>query len=455
MAEVLGVIVSAFTVVEIAGKLGSSTIKLKKLWDEVQEVPSEMKQLVGMVDILNATLTELNRAFDKAGDPNFGTLDICSNRSPRLRNFRRRMTNLKVTFKKDLIQSCEKKVQTALQILSLSLSTRIYIGMNTKPQPYSVQADTSGSDLPPIETSTCQHVRLVEGPIIGSKAAINVARTSRTKPVLQTQASFFGSFASQSIPHSEFPEVQIYQAQLQLPWWMSARIWNIQVYNAYAGWQHSLRAWTIRPDNTPIFKHIETSDWEHALCEIKEVRASLFDRDEDGQTLLYILLEDIQHEKDLQPEDFCATIEKSQNGSLGLVARSYRFNIEDDDLDHWRGLARWIFKGVSLERLSMQNSLHDREDIYTFFFTGCFGGPWSYVNLGRRIHKFLRMWLEDVQTSGIDLDEYGQREMEIFKRDALLQEQRLEMGSTNNSGHFGDIMVFLEAGCVAISSQET
>ncbi|KAK1639336.1 hypothetical protein BDP81DRAFT_420784 [Colletotrichum phormii] len=252
-----------------------------------------MNQLVGMVDILNATLTELDRAFDKAGDPNFGTLDVslklCQQAANDLdtlatdlqqqiataKKFRRRITKLKVTFKKDLIRSCEQKVQTALQILSLSLSTRIYIDINAKPQPYSVQADTSGSNPPLIETSPGQHVRLAEGPIIGSKAAINVARKSRTKPVLKTQASFFGSFASQSVPHSAFPEVQIYQAQLQLPWWISSRVWNIQVYNAYAGWKHSLQTWTVRPDNTPIFEYIEDGDWEHAFCDIKVGRLYL------------------------------------------------------------------------------------------------------------------------------------------------------------------------------------
>ncbi|KAK1688432.1 hypothetical protein BDP55DRAFT_655910 [Colletotrichum godetiae] len=571
MAEVFGVVVSAFTVVEIAGKLGSSTIKLKKLWDEVQEVPSEMNQLVGMVDILNATLTELDRAFDKAGDPNFGTLDVslnwCQQAATDLdtlatdlqqqiataKRFRRRITKLKVTFKKDLIRSCEQKVQTALQILSLSLSTRIYIDINAKPQPYSVQANIAGSNLPLIETSPCQHVGFTQGPIIGSNAAINVARKSRKSSVLQTRASIFGSFVSQSVPHPEFPEVQIYQAQLQLPCWISATIWNIQVYNAYAGWKHSLRAWTVRPDDTPIFRYIKENEWENALCDIKEGRASLFDRDEDGRTLLHIavdwerlsivhhllsmglnlsdlrdhvkllqfegfidgpsdvlelfkiwiyvalddsleeycapgettmnlsaissfvwnapealqymkrslvvtatqlpltarfahldwsqinpqiLLEDIQHDKDLQPEDFCATIEKSQNGSLGRFARNYRFYIVDNENYYWRGLARWIFKGTSLERLSMQESSYAGEGQYTPLFIGIFDMPWNYVNIGRCIHKLLRMWLEDMQTSSIDLDEYGRREMEVFKRDALLQERRLRIRSTRDDGYY-------------------
>ncbi|KAK1528306.1 hypothetical protein CPAR01_12864 [Colletotrichum paranaense] len=71
MAEAFGVVVSAFTVVEIAGKLGSSTIKLKKLWNEVQDVPREINQLVEQVDILNAILTEMDvelTSGERAGD---------------------------------------------------------------------------------------------------------------------------------------------------------------------------------------------------------------------------------------------------------------------------------------------------------------------------------------------------------------------------------------------------
>lgn len=69
---------------------------------------------------------------------------------------------------------------------------------------------------------------------------------------------------------------------------MSARLWDIQTYRAHAGWKFSLRAWTVRPYNTPIFYYIRRGDWILARQEIEEHRASLFDRTEEGWTLLHV-----------------------------------------------------------------------------------------------------------------------------------------------------------------------
>jgi hypothetical protein len=42
MAEILGLASSIITVVGVAGKLGISTIRLKRLWGEVQDVPASI-----------------------------------------------------------------------------------------------------------------------------------------------------------------------------------------------------------------------------------------------------------------------------------------------------------------------------------------------------------------------------------------------------------------------------
>ncbi|KAL2880151.1 hypothetical protein SGCOL_004536 [Colletotrichum sp. CLE4] len=391
MAEVFGVVVSAFTVVEIAGKLGSSTIKLKKLWDEVQEVPSEMNQLVGMVDILNATLTELDRAFDKAGDPNFGTLDVslnwCQQAATDLdtlatdlqqqiataKRFRRRITKLKVTFKKDLIRSCEQKIAVSWERLSI-VHHLLSMGFNL-------------SDLRDHD-SLLQFEGFVDGP----------------NDVLELFKIWIYVALDDSLEEYCAPGETTMNLSA-----ISSFVWN-----APEALQYMKRSLLVTANQFPSTARFAHLDW------------SLINPQ--------ILLEDIQHDKDLQPEEFCATIEKSQASSLGHFASQYRIYIEGDE--NWRGLARWIFKGASLERLSMPGSLYARGGgRYTPLFIGIFDLPWKY-NLGLRTHRFLRTWLEDLQTSGIDLEEYGRREMEIFKRDALLQDRRSRVRSTRDDGYY-------------------
>ncbi|KAK0376692.1 hypothetical protein CLIM01_05960 [Colletotrichum limetticola] len=304
MAEAFGVVVSAFTVVEIAGKLGSSTIKLKKLWNEVQDVPREINQLVEQVDILNAILTEMDVELSKAGTPSIGTSDAslrcCQQVANELeilatdlqqqiltaKKSRRSITKLRVTLKKDLIQSCQQKLQFALQMALLSQNTRIFASITNR-----TESTTSGVKTPEttaftVEAYSSRQVRLTDEPNFESVASVRKA--SRIEPLHNAQSSFFGGFTSRTVPHSKYHDVQVYQARLQLPWWVSARLWDIQTYRAHAGWKFCLRAWTVRPySSTPIFRYIRRGYWIPALREIEEHRSSLFDRDEDGWTLLH------------------------------------------------------------------------------------------------------------------------------------------------------------------------
>ncbi|KAJ3943686.1 uncharacterized protein N0V96_006616 [Colletotrichum fioriniae] len=126
MAEVLGVVVSALTVVDMTVKLGSSAIKLKKLWDQVQDTPSEISQLVTQVELLNAVLAEADAMFDQVYINHLETLVTDLQQQMMMANRpRRSIARLKFTLKKDLIQNCQEKLQVALQMVVLSQNTRI------------------------------------------------------------------------------------------------------------------------------------------------------------------------------------------------------------------------------------------------------------------------------------------------------------------------------------------
>ncbi|GJC87660.1 hypothetical protein ColLi_10498 [Colletotrichum liriopes] len=136
MAEVFGVVVSALTVAEMAGKFGTSLIKLKKLWNEVQDVPNEMAQLFRQLELLRPVLAEMESEFtqqthkvyqNSAANLSGGELDALAedlqSRINAAKRSKRNITKLKVTFKKDQIRSYQEKIQFALQLLSLSQQT--------------------------------------------------------------------------------------------------------------------------------------------------------------------------------------------------------------------------------------------------------------------------------------------------------------------------------------------
>ncbi|KAJ0297162.1 hypothetical protein COL516b_010901 [Colletotrichum fioriniae] len=523
MAEAFGVVVSAFTVVEIAGKLGSSAIKLKKLWNEAQNVPHEISQLVEQVDILNTILTEMDRELSQAGAASIGTSDAslrcCQQVANELeilltdlqeqiltaKKSRRSMTKLKVTLKKDLIQSCQQKLQFALQMALLSQNTRIFACIAGRAESTRSDVETPKATAFTLEAYPSRHVRLTEEPNFNSEAFI--VKAARMEPLHNARPSFFGGFTSRTVPHSRYHGVQVYQARLQLPWWMSARLWDIQTYRAHAGWKFSLRAWTVRPySNTPIFNYIKDDRWRLALREIEEHRASLFDRDEDGWTLLHFAvnwerIEIVRHllgmglhldDLDVQTselltfsafcddpndtlelfkiwvhvavddclEDYFTPDETNQNLSAissflwqspeayqyvtrSLATTYYQLPLKTlvsfyvriqafDEESSWKELVRWILQGVSSQRLSMQTSFvatKGKPPYYTPLISGLYDNLWDHSEYKRKTSLFLRKWLEDVQISDHDLEEYGRREMEYFKCEVRLREERLRTWS--------------------------
>ncbi|KAK1528305.1 hypothetical protein CPAR01_12863 [Colletotrichum paranaense] len=407
-------------------------------------------------------------------------------------------------------------------------------------------AETPKTTAFTVEAYSNRQVRLTDEPNFENVASVRKA--SRMEPLHNAQSSFFGGFTSRTVPHSKYHDIQVYQARLQLPWWMSTRLWDIQSYRAHAGWKFSLRVWTVRPRHTPIFDHTRNGDWTLALREIEEHRASLFDRDDQGATLLYyavswerveiirhllgmglhfddmdgqsfgfvpylrilrlckpneilelfkiwvhvalddcledyftpgettanlsaissfiwtenevhqyitrslattyyqlplkvryahldwfhvdpqILLHDIQHDGGIKPADFSVILDTRVKSSLESLVTWYVMMQDSDEVSSWRKLVRWVVQGVSSQRLSMQMSFDATEEkprYYTPLISALYKTFWDHSEYKRKTCLFLRKWLEDVQISGHDLEEYGRREMEYLKREVRLQEERL------------------------------
>ncbi|KAG5813708.1 hypothetical protein H9Q74_003811 [Fusarium xylarioides] len=65
MAEILGLASSIITIVEVAGKLGTKTIRLKRLWDEVQDVPASIQRCIEQLEILAPAIEEMDHEFER------------------------------------------------------------------------------------------------------------------------------------------------------------------------------------------------------------------------------------------------------------------------------------------------------------------------------------------------------------------------------------------------------
>lgn len=59
MAEILGIVASSITVAEVASKAGGAVTRLKRLWQDIRNVPDTINDLMKQIDILDPLIWEL------------------------------------------------------------------------------------------------------------------------------------------------------------------------------------------------------------------------------------------------------------------------------------------------------------------------------------------------------------------------------------------------------------
>lgn len=78
----------------------------------------------------------------------------------------------------------------------------------------------------------------------------------------------------------------VYQARLQLPWWLAQKAWDFQAYRSYDGWKIQLTPWCTRPFDSIVFDYAAEGDTNSLLVALEKKEGCLYDRDPDGDTLL-------------------------------------------------------------------------------------------------------------------------------------------------------------------------
>lgn len=145
MAEIVGLISSVITVSQVAGQVSSSVFKLKRLWNEVRDVPDSINALMTQLELLNSVLLEMETQLPL--NPSIVQTDRLAMLS--LEHSRRALQNLeklvndlhqqisatkllkrgvlcvKVVLKKELIRAFQERLQNALQLFSLAQQTHL------------------------------------------------------------------------------------------------------------------------------------------------------------------------------------------------------------------------------------------------------------------------------------------------------------------------------------------
>lgn len=141
MAEALGLVSSVISVAELAARIATSTMTLKRLWDDVKDVPEEVNTLMEQLELLSHFIAEMENQLVQTPEPKTkhltttnqglvycrravagleGLIEDIQSQLFSKRKLKRKIAQTKVSLKREQIQSYQKKLQNALQLLSLS-----------------------------------------------------------------------------------------------------------------------------------------------------------------------------------------------------------------------------------------------------------------------------------------------------------------------------------------------
>ncbi|KAF5609966.1 uncharacterized protein FSUBG_3747 [Fusarium subglutinans] len=264
MAEILGLASSIITIVEVAGKLGTNTIRLKRLWDEVQDVPASIRRCIEQLEILAPAIEEMDHEFNRTRSARISPAAAI----PFTANL----------FDPEIIISEIRNWQDSNSRKQLLLRSE-----DDNP--------TSRGEGPQEEhNSGSSHA-------IKSPVRRDLSLRSAAKPLPQRQPGPLGSFTVQSYEVVASPSIhhvpdkaRYFQARVQMPWFIQ-RSWDLSVLRASTGWTFQLNTWNIRPWGTGIFRAVENGQVEDIVESLKNREASIYDMNPFGKSLLHTAMD--------------------------------------------------------------------------------------------------------------------------------------------------------------------
>ena len=330
MAEALSVAASGIAIAQVTGQVGKSVLKLKKLLDEIRDVPDDIDDLMQQIECLDPALFEAETSFNDTGLPSILWNDAAAKRSTAYcrsalkaltelvddlshhmqhsRGLHRKIGAVKIVLKKDMLKKLEKRLESAVRMLTLAqqsylvLVALIILGAS--------DTDFGPSALTRVQPDIIVHkftmltarsqpsrVNNLADPSVNHGEAEEDHESQRsnqliTAPITQRrgrrQRKFVSSYLSGLFSITSGSSGEFYRVAIHSPPWLFRRWWDLQYSKANSGWQFNFRTYNIRPHNSQVFDVICTGSLEQLQHMFNMGLASPFDCDEYYWTLLHV-----------------------------------------------------------------------------------------------------------------------------------------------------------------------
>ncbi|KAK9421723.1 hypothetical protein SUNI508_05324 [Seiridium unicorne] len=315
MAEALGAVASGIAVAQIAGTAGSAIWKLKQLWDEVEDVPEIINDLIEQLGCLDPSLWDAERQFSQQEIPALFWDQTAARRSTEYcrralqkisdltndlsmlidskKGIRRKIGCMKVVLKKQQISSLEQRLGNAIRMLQVAQQGYIMAFMQIQPDivayklanQFRNQTDGAQIALEKDQTAvTDDAITSADRSTIPQASVGGIRATTPTETTTEwRRLRNIGPLAIQSTTGG-------FKAGFRPPMWLAglAYAWDLSVVKSYGGWKSHLQTYSIRPTDSEIFNIVKRGDINSLKRVFSMGEASPYDRDGlNGMTLLH------------------------------------------------------------------------------------------------------------------------------------------------------------------------
>ncbi|KAG8161642.1 hypothetical protein KVR01_008629 [Diaporthe batatas] len=318
MAEVLGAVASGLAVAEVGLKVGGTVWKLKKLWQQVHEVPETIQDLMKQIEIMdpvlcdfetnfgvqNASLTTQNtpqsmlsaKYCRQAFNDLRGLIEELDGAIQAEKKARRTLAKMRVVLKKDVIKGLGERLDRAMKLLqgaqtnylvtnamiTGAMVTNIWTAITDIQQETSKKNSSGWTAKPPFP--------IISQPLHESREQVRrkgngVRRRANRISMPQPELCLFGALVfDKSVADNE----STYAVRFQLPKWLSHKVWDVIINQACFGWQATLSTWNIVPDDSPGLVCVKNGDLDGLIDLFNRGLASPRDCDSLGNNMLLL-----------------------------------------------------------------------------------------------------------------------------------------------------------------------
>ncbi|KAK6853839.1 hypothetical protein PG995_010651 [Apiospora arundinis] len=313
MAEPLGVVASGIAVAQLGVATGGAVLKLKQLWDQINDTPETISDLIERIDLIYPSVWEFEQQCSQYGLPPTlwdnttatRSLAYCRKALKKLsdvvdafaaqiatrRGFRKRLVAFKVVLKKEELKRLEEQLRNSLEVLryaqdaytrALLIATPDIVAIKLLQQPLRSNPHTAslqGFNDESTSSTACESDD-------ETQTSVAISRTTRHKYRRAIKASDpWSTFGTWSIRTGD----QEVYAEFRPPSWLASLVSSFYLHMSKhnSAWDIQLRLYLDRPGNDPVFGMALYGDVVGLQSLFAQRRASPFDRDEYGWTLLH------------------------------------------------------------------------------------------------------------------------------------------------------------------------